>query len=235
VRFTLLLAIIFRALARDRLSHHASIQARAEWLHHLCGKIFALLGATSEVAGQIPQSGLIVSNHLSYLDIIVLSTIAPVIFVSKQDVAAWPFFGAAAKSGGTVFVDRTRRRAVAGAGEQMGQVLDVGIPLVLFPEGTSSGGGTVLPFNAPLFAPVAGLGSPVASCTIQYFLPEADVSEEVCYWRPEHTLVPHLLNILSKNGLHARITFGPSAIRTGDRKSIARLLYEEVSAPLQRP
>jgi 1-acyl-sn-glycerol-3-phosphate acyltransferase len=233
VRFALLLAVIFRALVHYRFSRRVSIRARAEWLHQLCGKISALLGARSEIAGQIPQSGLIVSNHLSYLDVIALSAIAPVVFVSKQDVATWPLFGAAARCSGTVFVDRTRRGAVSATGEQMGQVLESGVPLVLFAEGTSSGGGTVLPFKAPLFAPATGLGSPVASCTLRYFLPEADVSEEVCYWRPEHTLAPHLLNLLSKNGLHVRIMFGPSTVRTGDRKSIAGLLHEEVSVPLR--
>jgi lyso-ornithine lipid O-acyltransferase len=232
VRFVLLIAVISRELVRYRLSRHVSIQARAEWLHQLAGRIFALLGASSEVVGEVPQSGLIVSNHLSYLDIIVLSAMAPVVFISKQEVAAWPFFGAAAQCGGTIFVDRTRRGAVAPAGEQMRAVLHTRVPLVLFAEGTSSGGGTVLPFNAPLFAPVADLGCPVSPCTLRYFLPQADVSEEVCYWRPEHTLAPHLLNLLSKNGLRVRVTFGPTKVRTGDRKSIARLLQEEVSAAL---
>jgi 1-acyl-sn-glycerol-3-phosphate acyltransferase len=235
VRFVLLAGVICRALMACRLAPPPTLKARAFWLHRLASRIFALLGATMEVRGAMPGRGLVASNHLSYLDIIVLGTIAPVVFVSKKEVASWPLFGASAICGGTIFVDRERRGAVGPVVEQMRGVLAAGLPLVLFAEGTSSGGETVLPFNAPLFAPVAELKCPVAACALRYELPNANVSEEVCYWRPEHTLAPHLLNLLSKTGLRVTVTFGRADVRSGDRKAIARELHGEAVAALQSP
>jgi len=233
VRFAVLLAAIGRARLQFRgevvpgSAHEA--EDRVDWLHRLCAKLVGMLGVRAEIVGEIPQSGLIVANHLSYLDIIILSGLARTAFVSKSEVAQWPVFGACATNAGTIYLDRQRRGAVAPVAEQMRAVLDGGVPLVLFPEGTSSGGEAVLPFKPSLFAVVAELDRPVAACGIDYGLSEGSVADEVCYWG-DHTLAPHLLNLLSKPGLTVRLAFGPSRARTGDRKAIARELHAEVSA-----
>lgn len=233
VRFAVLLAVIGRARLQFRAEvvpgfpHEA--EARVVWLHRLSTNLARLLGIRAEIVGEIPQSGLIVANHLSYLDIIVLSAFARTAFVSKAEVAQWPVFGPCATNAGTIYVDRQRRGAVAPVAEQMRVLLDEGVPLVLFPEGTSSGGETVLPFKPSLFAVVAELDRPVAACGIDYGLSEGSVADEVCYWG-DHTLAPHLLNLLSKPSLTVRLAFGPSRARTGDRKTIARELHAEVLA-----
>ncbi len=230
LRLVLILALITLAwvgywLFVDRRSR----RARAEWLHRLCFKVAKVTGIRVEVIGALPASGLVVANHLSYLDIILLSAIARPAFVAKSEVAAWPFFGRCARYSGSIFVERERRGAVAEVAEKMRVVLAAGVPLVLFPEGTSSGGDSVLPFQPSLFAPVAELGGPVAACAIDYTLLGGSVPDEVCYWR-DHTFAPHLLNLLSKTGLGIRIAFGPARVRTGDRKAIARELHAEVVA-----
>ena len=204
-------------------------RARATWLHRLCAKVAKITGIRIEIVGTRPASGLVVANHLSYLDIILLSAVARPIFVSKAEVAAWPFFGRCARYAGTIFVDRERRGSVAPVAEQMREALAEPVPLVLFPEGTSSGGETVLPFKASLFAPVAAWHCPVTACAIDYALPGGSVPDEVAYWR-DHDFAPHLLNLLSKTGLSIRIAFGEPRPRTGDRKTIARELHAEVCA-----
>ena len=232
-RFAVLLAAIGWARLKFRFSgipgSASEVRERVDWLHRLCAKLVRLLSIRAEIVGEVPVSGLIVANHLSYLDIIVLSAFARTAFVSKLEVASWPVFGPCATNAGTIYVDRERRGAVAPVVEQMQAKLDAGVPLVLFPEGTSSGGETVLPFKPSLFAVVAELNRPVAACGLDYGLPDGSVAEEVCYWG-DHTLAPHLLNLLSKPTMSVWLAFGPSRARPGDRKTIARELHAEVSA-----
>lgn len=228
VRLLLIVVSILIAWARYWLViDRRSLRARAGWLHRLNSRVARIVGVRVEMSGERPSGGLVVANHLSYLDIILLSAVARPVFVSKAEVKAWPFFGRCACYGGTLFIDRQRRGAVGPMAAQMRAVLDAHLPLVLFPEGTSTGGETVLPFKASLFAPVADVDCPVTACALDYHLLGGDVSEEVCYWK-DHDFAPHLLNLLSKNGLTFRIAFGPSHPRQGDRKEIARTLHGEV-------
>jgi 1-acyl-sn-glycerol-3-phosphate acyltransferase len=237
-RLVLLLALIVLAwvwhamLVRRQPTHRE--KANALWLQRLCGKVALLLSVRVEVVGAIPSRGLIVANHLSYLDIILLGAVVGPIFVSKAEVTAWPIFGRCARWAGTIFINRERRGDVVPVAAEMRRVLTAGVPLVLFPEGTSSGGETVLPFRPALFAPVPELDCPVAACAIDYALPSGSVAQEVAYWG-DHKFAPHLLNLLGKNGLRVRIAFGPSLPRTGDRKAIARELHSEICSLRQSP
>ncbi len=101
------------------------------------------------------------------------------------------------------------------------------IRLVLFPEGTSSDGSTVLPFKSALLESAVQLRSPIAAASIEYALDDGSVAEEVCYWR-DMTLVPHLLNLLCKREIGANYSFSPAKVRAGNRKEIARELRDEI-------
>ena len=203
--------------------------ARATWLHRCCQRALRILCIHVHVRGPLPQGGLIVVNHLSYLDIIALSAALPCVFVSKMEVAGWPLFGAFAKRSGTLFLDRGRRGAVSGVGEQMRAVLATGLPLVFFPEGTSTAGETVLPFKTSLFEPVTTLACPVIAAAIRYATDEGSVRDEIHWWGTM-TLAPHLLKIFAKRRIDMTIRFGEPRVRGGDRKMIARELHAEVSA-----
>ena len=98
------------------------------------------------------QGVLIISNHVSWLDITVLSAVAPVSFVAKQEVASWPFVSWLAKLQRSVFVDRNRRNEVGDKANEILERLDGGDHIVLFAEGTSSDGNSVVPFKTALFA-----------------------------------------------------------------------------------
>ncbi|HEX7791627.1 MAG TPA: lysophospholipid acyltransferase family protein, partial [Afipia sp.] len=97
---------------------------------------------------------LILSNHASWLDIIVLGAVAPVVFVAKSEVANWPLFGWLAKLQRTIFVERERRHKTGDAARAMGDRLLGGDAVVLFPEGTSSDGIRILPFRSALIGAV---------------------------------------------------------------------------------
>ena len=208
-----------------------SLRDRIRWLHRSSVRHAKWFGLRIRIHGDIPRGGLIVSNHVSYLDIVALSAAVACAFVSKKEVARWPIFGLYARLGATVFVDRERRSAVAEVAGEMRDRLDAGVPLTLFPEGTSTGGSDVLPFRSSLFEPVVELGCPVTACALRYSLAGGSVADEVAYWG-DMTLAPHLLHLLGKTGVTLDIHFGPSSPRTGDRKTLARDLHAEVRALL---
>jgi lyso-ornithine lipid O-acyltransferase len=200
---------------------------RALWLQHMCRRTLRVFGFALNVSGVIPGRGLLVSNHLSYVDIIVLGACAPVVFVAKREVRRWPVFGWFARLAGTVFVDRESRTGVGRTAGEIEASLESGALVVLFPEGTSSDGKSILPFKSSLLEPAARLKHPLATALIQYELPGGDVGEEVCYWK-DMTLVPHLINLLSKRGLRASIRFTQTSAGSSDRKQIARQLHAEI-------
>jgi 1-acyl-sn-glycerol-3-phosphate acyltransferase len=193
---------------------------RAAWLHRWCRFACRVLGIRLTIRGPVPDSGLLVCNHLSYLDIIVLSSIRPCIFVAKKDVAAWPLFGWLAPAAGTIFVDRQRKFGARAVVDLMRQAIADGALVVLFPEGTSSDGASVLPFKSALLKPALQLGCPITAAAINYSLLHGSVADEVCYWR-DMTLVPHLLNLFSKASIQSTLSIALFKPCTSDRKQIA--------------
>jgi len=227
VVFFSLCALVENAIAIPFFSGARRLHARALWLHRWSRFACRVLGIRVTTHGAMPRSGLLVCNHLSYLDIIVLSSIRPCIFVAKRDVAGWPLFGWLAHAAGTIFVDRQRPLATAFAVNRIRAAIATGLPVVLFPEGTSSDGSTVLPFKSSLLESAVQLRCPVAAGTVGYALDHGSVADEVCYWR-DMTLVPHLLNLFFKREICSKCSFSYPKIRVGNRKEIARALRDEV-------
>ncbi len=201
--------------------------ARAAWLHRASRRHLRIFGCTTAVTGVIPQSGLLVSNHLSYLDILVISAITPAVFVSKSEVRNWPLFGWLASLGGTVFIERARRTHVGVVNREIESALAEGVLVVIFPEGTSSDGEAILPFRSPLLEPVASGGHPIAVSYLHYELPDGDARTEVCYWG-DHVFFPHILHLLGKRAVRATVRFDEFQRTTDDRKELAIQLRDAV-------
>jgi lyso-ornithine lipid O-acyltransferase len=200
---------------------------RASWLQWSCRRVLRVFNVELQVQGPIPKSGLLVCNHLSYLDILVLGALAPAIFVAKREVKSWPLFGWFALLAGTIFVDRVRKTRVGTAAAEIETALRRSALVVLFPEGTSSGGSIVLPFKSALLEPATRDIWPLSAGWIGYELKDGDVGEEVCYWK-EMTFVPHLLNLLTKQGVFTRIRISQVHRLTSGRKAMAQQLHSEV-------
>jgi 1-acyl-sn-glycerol-3-phosphate acyltransferase len=203
------------------------LHARTAWLSRWSRFACRVVGIRVTTRGSMPHSGLLVCNHLSYLDVIVLSSIWPCVFVAKRDVAAWPLFGWLARAAGTIFVDRERRLTSADVVDLVRETVAGGSLLVLFPEGTSSDGSTVLPFKSALLESAVELRCPVAAAAIEYALNDGSVADEVCYWG-DMSLVPHLLNLFFKREIRSTCSFSLPRIRAGNRKQIAQELREEI-------
>src|SRR6266699_5597596 len=205
-------SVSIRFLARAR-----RLRARGAWLHRWCSFACRVIGIRVTTCGSMPRSGLLVCNHLSYLDVIVLSSIGPCVFVAKRDIATWPLFGWLARAAGTIFVDREHRLASANVVDLVQEAVAGGSLVVLFPEGTSSDGSTVLPFKSSLLESAVQLRCPVTAVAIEYALDDGSVADEVCYWR-DMTLVPHLLNLFCKREVRSKCSFSLPKIRAGNRK-----------------
>lgn len=179
------------------------------------------------VNGNLPEPGLIVSNHLSYLDILVFSAVAGCIFVSKREVKSWPGIGWISSFSGTIYIDRTRRTETHAIQEEMQSALSSGTRLVLFPEGTSSDGSQVMHFHSSLFQPALDVGVHITAAAIAYSIPDGDTAREACYWG-DMTLLPHLLNLLTKDSVRATLKFSQQHRQFSDRKEAARTMRFEV-------
>ncbi|HPG89186.1 MAG TPA: lysophospholipid acyltransferase family protein, partial [Hyphomicrobium sp.] len=131
------------------------------WYHR---QVCRLMGITLNIEGSVAHDVpvLLVCNHTSWLDIPVLSALAPLSFVAKKEVGGWPFVASLARLQRTVFIDRNKRQAAGDAADEISGRLASGDTIVLFAEGTSSDGNRVLPFKTLLFSAVKG-GSPSPS------------------------------------------------------------------------
>lgn len=213
---------VFRALAGKKA--HAE---RARWLHRWCAFMLRRLSIDLLKTGELPASGLIVCNHLSYLDIIVFSALAPCAFVAKREVRQWPIFGLFAAIAGSIFVDRSQPALAHASVLEMQETLRSGTRVVLFPEGTSTGGDKVLPFKPALFESAIETEQPITAAHLRYEVASGDPKEIACYWG-EMTFLPHLLRLMFQPRVVAHIRFAATGQVYPDRKRAASELQEQV-------
>ena len=205
---------------------------RARGFH--CGaRVMArVLGMKVTVEGDPPSSPfLLVANHLSYVDIVLLVSRMPCTFVARADLRDWPLFGRLVPAGGTLFINRQLKRDIPRVIEQLKVPYEAGVGIVIFPEGTSSNGETVHPFRSSLLEPAAGGRFPVHYASIRYETDPGQKSarESVCWWGKMEFL-PHLINLFGLPRFHAFLMFGNEPVVNGDRKQLATELHEAVKS-----
>jgi 1-acyl-sn-glycerol-3-phosphate acyltransferase len=223
----LTVAVFYGLWEHRKLRPNASPADCARWLNETCARGLKSIDVELSVEGQHPERGLIVSNHVSYLDILAYSAAVPCVFISKAEVADWPIFGRYARWAGSVFVRRHDRADAARANVSVGESLDSGVPVVLFPEGTTTDGGRILRFHATMLQPAIDASAPLTPCSIRYELEDGDEGQEVCWWG-DMTFLPHVWNLLSKKSIRARIVFGEAIATRENRKELSRILHQKV-------
>jgi lyso-ornithine lipid O-acyltransferase len=213
-----------------------SVRARAEWSGRCARRWLRVLGVSVTQEGVPPCYGLLVSNHVGYLDILVLGAVQPMVFVAKSETRGWPVFGAMIRRAGTVFIRRDRvhdlRRVLGELPPPVERLpLEEGVVVSFFPACTSTDGSTVLPFRPALLAPAVRRGWPVTPAWLDFRLEAGDgtAADEVCWWG-ETTLAPHLLNLFAKRRIHARVVFGEPQPAGDDRKILGQRLRERTRA-----
>lgn len=179
--------------------------------HHYHRLLCRLFGARLSVIGKPPIPGpcLIASNHVSWLDIVILSAVMPLSFVAKREVARWPFFGSLARLQRTVFVDRERRHSTARTADGIAARLGRGETIVLFGEGTSHDGASVLPFKSSLFSAATAPGIAIVPVTLAYRsvwnLPMTRRQRPAFAWYGDMNLLFHLWNFLGEGPLDVTV------------------------------
>ena len=193
--------------------------AGAVWIHGWCQRIVRAIGVEVRVVGELPAYGAVVSNHLSYLDIVLYSAVRPFVMVAKSEVRGWPLVGWLTLRAGTVYVKRGGGPSTyPGVNAAMAEAYRSGLPVLFFPEGTTTDGSGVLPFRRGLFHSALNEGVPLRVAALRYSLEDAggSVEEDVCWWG-DALLAPHLWRLLGLKGIRAEICFGREVRERGDR------------------
>jgi len=206
-------------------------QARAEWLHRFASTALHGMGIEVEVSGAFPEHGAVISNHLSYLDIIVYASLHPCVFVSKAEVAEYPVLGWMTTMAGTVYVARGHGGSALKARSGLEAALDANLPVVFFPEGTTSNGDGLLKFHSGLLSQARAVDAPITPGHICYHLGQengdATVSDNVCYWGDNVVLLPHIFHLLGLKGIRAEVRFaGEPIVFSGDAEHRKRAAKE---------
>ncbi len=229
------MALLIRATGRT-LPRLRRDRNRLAFLRLWAKAVWRIIGLRVEISGKFPPGGpfLVVSNHLGYLDIAVLSGVLPVTFVSKSEVRSWPFIGFLARSAGTIFVAREDRRQTKDFVNQVAGRLAEGKNVHVFPEGTSSRGETILPFKTAAFASASSVpGSRILPVRIDLLEVGGETADggvrDVACWHDDMEFAPHFWKFLGSGGGRFRVMIGkPVRPESLDRKILARIAREQV-------
>jgi 1-acyl-sn-glycerol-3-phosphate acyltransferase len=191
-------------------------EERADWLHRFCARAVKRMGIEISVSGSFPEDGAVISNHLSYLDIVVYASLHPCVFVSKAEIERWPVVGWMTTMSGTVYVARGHGGSAMKARKGMQATLDAGLPVVFFPEGTTTNGSEMLKFHSGLLAQVLAGGANVRAAYVRYRLgagneADATVADDVCYWG-NRDMLGHIFTFLGLRAVKAEVRFAEEPI-----------------------
>lgn len=200
----------------------------------LCAVIGVRIRQIGAPTGQSPV--LILANHVSWLDIPVLSALTPVVFVAKSEVAHWPVFGLLAKLQRSIFIQRDHRHKTGEAARAMAERLRGGDAVLLFPEGTSSDGIRILPFRSALIGATHRAIADSASCervivqpvSLAYAryggVPVGRALRDKVAWYGDMALLPHLAGVLAAGAIDVTVSWGEAIASDihADRKQIAQ-------------
>lgn len=238
VFFTMTPAFIASLWVLDRLKLPGRRPLSVRYYRALCKLLHVRIRVLGTPAQGRPT--LMLANHVSWLDIPVISAVWPVAFVAKREVASWPIVGVAAKLLRTVFVDRTRRHQTPEVNAEIAQRLADGDPVVLFAEGTSSDGNRVLEFRSALVGAVAQV-DPTHQVLLQPLsigytriqgVPMGRQHRPLVAWYGDLDFGPHFKEFVRRGAVDVTVSFGePVPFDNGsDRKSVTRALEHRVRA-----
>lgn len=200
-------------------------------IFHKWAQAFVLIANMKvEVIGTMPKPPFfLVSNHLSYVDIPAYRAVLETVFVAKSDIESWTLVGRMVRDMGTIFINRKNRRDIPRAGKEVVERIESGEGVIIFPEGTSTSGEEVLPFNSSFLEFAAKNNLPVSYASISYRTDDktGKASQYVC-WGEDIGFIDHLLRMFELKEFTAVLTFGEEPVTKTDRKELAHELREKV-------
>ena len=205
-----------------------TLENRAKWLHESGVFVMKHLGIPLRITGTPPAGGLLVANHLSYLDIVTFGAALPCYLVSKAQISRWPFFGTLARAGGTIFVDRSSRASAESVTAIIDDRLKGPVPVLFFPEGTSTDGTQLLRFHSRFYTPAVDRSIPITAAAVRYIFDDGTPEHEIC-WYGDDSFLPHVFKMLRLGDFSVEIQFGEPRIYAS-RREAANETYLEIEA-----
>jgi 1-acyl-sn-glycerol-3-phosphate acyltransferase len=195
----------------------ATREQRAEWLHRFSLRAVRAMGIAMRIEGTFPECGAVVSNHMGYLDIMCFAAQHRCVFVSKADMATVPLLGWMTTMAGTVYVEQGRGGSAIRARSGIQAASDAGLPVVIFPEGTTSDGTTVLPFRSGALAAILEGGQNITAAYVSYRLTEGNgpgvtIENDLAFWGEDARLFHHIFGLLALRGIEVNIKIADSPI-----------------------
>jgi 1-acyl-sn-glycerol-3-phosphate acyltransferase len=215
----------------------ADAQQRGQHIAKWAQGLLAVLQVRLHVQGQAVQQGplLVVANHISWLDILVLLAAQPVCFVSKSEVRHWSVIGWLATQVGTLYIERTSRRDALRVVHQVAAGLQQGQIVAMFPEGTTTDGAAVLPFHGNLLQAAIAVQAPVQAVVLRF----VDAHTQQRSMAPVYVGDDHLLvsmwRMLTARSVQAHLHFLPPQPTTqqDERRQLAQQLHERIAQQLE--
>lgn len=203
-------------------------------------KLLAILDIHVRLEGALPfasgSPAMIAANHVSWLDIFVVSSVEPTRFIAKSEIRDWPVAGFVAERAGTLFIRREKRRDTARINEEVHDALGEGDCVGLFPEGTTTEGDRLLRFHSSLFEPAVANAATVYPAALRYEHADGSACRAIAYVG-ELSFMQSMGLVMRQRGVVARIAFAdPVACAAGlTRRDVARLTESRVAALLGVP
>ena len=191
-----------------------------------------IMGVQIEVRGQVPAAGpcLVVANHISWLDILVINAAQPVRFVSKADVLRWPLLGSLVAGAGTLFIERESRRDAVRMVQLMAERLQAGDRVAVFPEGTTGDGRGLLPFHPNLLQSAIAADAPIVPVALRYVKANSQERHDAPVFVGTTTLVSSIWTTLRARELTAVVHYTEAQTAEGrDRRAWAQDLHSALS------
>ena len=251
-RLLALAAVFAYSIFEVLLTRPRTRAQRAAWLSRIGHRLLRTQDITFAAVGPIPTHGAVISNHLTYIDVVIHASIQPCVFISKIELRSAPVFGWVSMMAGTIYIDRRLGRrngpTTAKAAEGMAKGFRDGLPVVFFPEGTTSvGDEPTLPFRNGILSQALAADQPVTAAFIHYDLTRYDLARgkstrNDVHWGTQ-SLWQHLWNFADLNGVHGTIYFAPEPIpfteaALANRKIAAieaRAAVDALAVPRQEP
>lgn len=210
-------------------------EARLKEIQRWASRVLAILCV--QVQGELPPPtqgpSLVVANHLSWLDVLVLQSLLPGVFVAKAEVSAWPGIGTMARACATVFVERSSRQSARAMVDDMLKAIEQGYSVVAFPEGTSSDG-SLGPFHANVFEASIQAQVPVQPVTLLYLDARSNLSCDTALFTGDMTLVASLRKVMASSSIRVAVQFGKFILPQGHtRKSLAGQAHQSIHRQLR--
>jgi len=211
---------------------HCDAAQRSEHVRAWSRRLLDILGVELRVVGEPPAAGplLVVANHISWLDIVVLNAARPTRFVSKADVRHWPVLGPLITGAGTLYIERERRRDAMRVVHHMAEALRAGDLVSVFPEGTTGDGIELLPFHANLLQAAIVTQSPVLPVALSFIDRDTGLRSDAPTYIGDTTLLASVWRTVGAGNVRAVVCYGePEQAGGMDRRAWARVLRTQIA------